>query len=389
MADTGAIFLAKNLLEEKVLLRRPPSGSRAGKACTSAYARELSSTTKSSKLFQTNHSLPPRPATKDGKQTSDIKNMYTGMKKRIQSAHPKLESSQGHSAYYDTGQDSIDDRLKPNVYSLSEHKKVFGSNSDLITEAKGERCPYKLETSPREFLPGVLHKPCARQLPSSLKPLAPWLTPEIPPRLIGMSPRDGLIFLPGFPNDYEDLPTVPPVQNPEDDLPYKSKVKEPEPWAPKRYRYYRNPTPVLEDWMCKHAGQRQVKVFAKDGTLLHERFEGKRTADVVRKEIQELEDLMRGIGTEGGTSIVVQYQAEITKLKEMVDDTLARVIHRDTETEPEPTDYCGLRKFYKHHDAVMDQIKKQHELCVQELAELESDMEMEDEKRYFSKSVMS
>lgn len=46
---------------------------------------------------------------------------------------------------------------------------------------------------------------------------------------------------------------------------------------------------------------------------------------VVRKEIEELELLMKGIGSASGCSLVVQYQYEISKLQNMVENTLDRV----------------------------------------------------------------
>lgn len=43
----------------------------------------------------------------------------------------------------------------------------------------------------------------------------------------------------------------------------------------------------------------------------------------------------------------------------------------------------GLRQFYREHDEIMLEIRRQHSLCIQELAQLETEVEIESDRKYF------
>lgn len=153
----------------------------------------------------------------------------------------------------------------------------------------------------------------------------------------------------------------------------------------------------VDDWTCHHKHRVQptvppLQIYDPDGRLMHETAHQRRTVGVVRKEIEELELLMKGIGSASGCSLVVQYQYEISKLQNMVENTLDRVEEiekRERERlealESQQKDYCGLRKFYKEHDEVIRQIRLQHSKCVRELAILERDLKIDSSRAHFRK----
>ena len=43
----------------------------------------------------------------------------------------------------------------------------------------------------------------------------------------------------------------------------------------------------------------------------------------------------------------------------------------------------GLRDFYQNHDEVMSQLRQQHMLCMQELASLTGDLDMNTARQHF------
>lgn len=229
-------------------------------------------------------------------------------------------------------------------------------------------------------------------VPSTLRPILPWLTSGIPKEWIGVDPSQCLVFLPSLLRmpDPGSLPCVPAPMAPSDPLPHHGRVVPSDEKPPALVRKYAHPwTKVpVEEWVCRHGGSRgkhsQIQIYSQDGKLLHQSRTGRRTADTVRREITELEDLMKGIGTADGTSIIVRYQADINKLQEMLGQIMGRVEEierREAEKNkvPEPSDYSGVRAFLEHHEEVIKVIEARHRECVQELALLENDIETDTE----------
>ncbi|XP_021350526.1 uncharacterized protein LOC110448557 isoform X2 [Mizuhopecten yessoensis] len=291
----------------------------------------------------------------------------------------------------DVGSDEKDkekeDRLKPSVFGLEKKRHIFGSTGD-VSDAQSATVsfPYKLSTE----TPGMLEITAGtengkRSLPEDLEPLRPWLTEDIMEDFMGVDPKKCLVFLPSLiGQDLSDIPEVPPPQSIETELSYKEKIFPPE--APKKYEHPSfNKKPLVEDWVCEHS-KTHSRIYGADGSILHERFQGQRTSGVVRKELKELEELMKGIGTMDTDCSIVKYQAEIEKYRITHAQTMALIPERLLIT-PRPADIFGIREFCQEHDVIIQQIKEQHKLCLEELATLEVDAGIESERKYFKHQV--
>ncbi|XP_033747140.1 uncharacterized protein LOC117332352 isoform X2 [Pecten maximus] len=285
-----------------------------------------------------------------------------------------------------------EERLKPLVFGLEKKRQIFGSTAEgLDAQSATESFPYKLSTEPEGMLQltdGTENR--KRSLPEDLEPLRPWLTEDIIEDFIGVDPKNCLVFLPSLiGQDLTDIPEVPPPQNIEDELPYKEKIIPPE--APKKYEHPSfNKKPLVEDWVCEHS-KSHSRIYGEDGSILHDkksrrRFQGQRTSGVVRKEIKELEELMKGIGTLDTDCSIVKYQAEIDKYRLTHAQTMAMIPERLLNS-PRPIDTFGIREFCQQHDGIMHQIKEQHKLCLEELATLEVEAGIESERKYFKHQV--
>ncbi|XP_069124478.1 uncharacterized protein [Argopecten irradians] len=297
-----------------------------------------------------------------------------------------------------------EERLKPSVYGLEKKRQIFGSASEgLDSQSAPESFPYKLSTEPEGMLQitdGSENR--KRSLPEDLEPLRPWLTEDIMEDFIGVDPKTCLVFLPSLiGQDLSDIPEVPPPQSIEAELPYKEKIIPPE--APKKYEHpffdgglelhlqgQVNKKPLVEDWVCEHS-KTHSRIYGEDGSILHDkkgrrRFQGQRTSGVVRKEIKELEELMKGIGTLDTDCSIVKYQAEIDKYRLTHAQTMAMIPERLLKS-PRPVDTFGVREFCQQHDNIMQQIKEQHKLCLEELATLEVEAGIESERKYFKHQI--
>ena len=49
----------------------------------------------------------------------------------------------------------------------------------------------------------------------------------------------------------------------------------------------------------------------------------------------------------------------------------------------------GLRQFYREHDEIMLEIRHQHSLCIQELAQIETEAEIDSARKYFKHVVLN
>lgn len=83
--------------------------------------------------------------------------------------------------------------------------------------------------------------------------------------------------------------------------------------------------------------------------------------------------------------MLVRYQAEIDNFRKMYEDTMAKIPDRYKYPPEPPEDMFGLRQFYKEHDEVIREIKREHSICLQELALLEVDAGIESDRKYFKK----
>ncbi|CAH1793938.1 unnamed protein product, partial [Owenia fusiformis] len=424
--EDKVVNIARNIVENKVLPQRPPSSNKRGRHEVCAYTKELSNTTKNYKhppsqihASSTKTNTPKKTnrvqsakarmvtttAEKDTQQLAliintrdrpksaasvpalDLSNLVINEKQTKDKVKQTLRLKNNY-----TDIQSFGNALKPSVSGYNANDE-WCYDDETFRDTK-EFCPFKLTEKDPDYMyvPDDSYSDQGYEdnfdikMPSTLRPLAPWLTENIPPEWTGLAPAGCLMFLPSLASQMTDLPIVPPpVMDSDAELPYIEKIVQPEPWAPKKYDHPFH-SRKTKDWVCKHRKHKRVKIFTEDGRLLHEKQVEGRTANVVRREILELENLLKGIGDANSNCSIVQYQAEITRLKHMADDTLANVPNRHVdEPEEEITDYCGLREYYKHHDEVMKQIRKEHEQCLEELAVLEADIIEDVNERHFSK----
>ncbi|XP_074648403.1 uncharacterized protein LOC141903919 isoform X2 [Tubulanus polymorphus] len=288
---------------------------------------------------------------------------------------------------------SKNDALQPCVFGFKSQKCISGNEATILEQKPSE---FQLDESDlivhgdRKSVDQV--KKDFGIIPSTLRPLLPWLCEDVPRELTGFDSTNCLSFLPSLLGQTEDLPCVPNLlQSPNDPLPCSYVIPPEQPWKPKKYRYCWPKSNFTESLAASSA---KIKLYNKDGDLLFEQQNNGRTCDVVRKEIIELEKLIQGIGTDGSPCLVVQFQADITKLKSMVDDTntmleadIFRRNHRSRLDNPEVTeDHFGLRQFYADHESIIRQIRIQHAICCRELALLEQELNINE--KHFSDTYM-
>ncbi|KAL3876345.1 hypothetical protein ACJMK2_034204 [Sinanodonta woodiana] len=284
--------------------------------------------------------------------------------------------------------------LKPSVYGLKNQRQVYGSTPNLQdANVTYQSFPYKLADD-NDQRSSNMQLVVQRPIPQTLVPLQPWLT-ESDGRLeevIGIDPAQCLVFLPLLPEDIDDLPEVPEPHTVEEDLPFTDDLTSPRPWNPKKYPhpFYDNREP-MEEWICKHRGKCFHDPYVEDNWMgqcaSHDRTAtyvgGQRKLETVRKEILDLENLMRGLGTTDSDCMIVRYQAEITKLQN--DLVLAfEMCPQDLLYPKEPVDTFGLRKFYKKHDEILSEIRERHAQCLKELAVLEKEAGIETDRQHFN-----
>lgn len=277
-------------------------------------------------------------------------------------------------------------QLMPCVYGLQNHRQYYGSMPDLSSaNCNYEQFPYKITHTKKNL--AIEYSMKQSDIPTTLEPLLPWLQKDVPADVLGVSAEHCLVFL--APANWQDLPEVPEPQSMEDDLPYILDVTTPKPWNPKKYPHYSCKQPV-EDWVCKHGAH----VTAADHEEVNShtvyrqtfRIPRMRTADIIKKEILDLENLLKGIGSKESDCGMVQYQSEISAFQSMLNDTLEMVPERLKNPKPQsPKDRFGLNKMCAEHDVIISNIIQRVKECREELAEVEKEAGIETARQYFRK----
>ncbi|WAQ95315.1 hypothetical protein MAR_028005 [Mya arenaria] len=263
--------------------------------------------------------------------------------------------------------------LKPSIYGLQRNRHFYGSAPDLTsTDSNLEQFPYKCSDECVDKTDNGPTQSDKRTTPATLDPLLPWLQHNIPDGALGVDPSQCLVFL--TPVDWEALPEVPDELGAEEDLPYVRDITSPKPW---------NKQPV-EEWVCQHG---QTPVPPGEGNVIYRHtvnMPRMRTADVVRKEITELENLMKGVGRQESECGMVQYQSEIAAFKQALQDTLELVPER-LKNPPEPVDTFGMKKIFTDHDSAIQGIEARVNECRAELADLELEAGISTARRHFTR----
>ncbi|XP_020629553.1 uncharacterized protein LOC110066662 isoform X1 [Orbicella faveolata] len=142
-----------------------------------------------------------------------------------------------------------------------------------------------------------------RCLPRGLVTLQEWLTEDVPSDWPAqLTAKHSFVFLEHVQMD--NLQAVPPVQQPDDLLIY-TPVPQIKKFKPPKPRF--QPFPQDEELRCKH---RSEPVDAKSiQPSSHDAFEGMRTADIIRQEIEDLERLLQG-----NTARKKKPSSEVTRL---------------------------------------------------------------------------
>ncbi|XP_060568082.1 uncharacterized protein LOC132726744 [Ruditapes philippinarum] len=170
----------------------------------------------------------------------------------------------------------------------------------------------------------------------------------------------------------------------EEDLPYVQDITSPKPWNPKKYPYYSCKQPV-EDWVCKHRSHSTTD--SDDTKTIYRqtfRIPRMRTADIVKKEITDLENLLKGVGNKDSNCSMVNYQSEIISFQNLLNDTLEMVPERLKNPPPEsPKDRFGLHKMVAEHDIIIQNIEQRVQECRQELAVIEQEAGIDTARQHF------
>ncbi|XP_077864104.1 uncharacterized protein LOC144349428 [Saccoglossus kowalevskii] len=302
-----------------------------------------------------------RPQSAKVKETTSL----ISLRKRPTSAKARLDSGVSKEP------------LKTKTLELETHV-VPKEKSRSVEDEKGLEFPYKLVDKKDAVVIPTEEVKCnqkRKDIPKGISMLAPYLTENIPPEWCGVDPASCLVFLPSLLCYIDDdLPLVPPIQQSSDTIPYSSVQEPTKPYDPKKLFHYT---------MNKNKGEDEsvlcddVNIYSKDGTLLHDhsKYNGRRTRDVIEQEIEDLEQLLQGIGRAESDNIIVQYQYDINLLQREVRKTLRQTRH--IRSPEDPPDLFGLKEFCKEHDKIIARIKHQRELCVQELSEIEAELGMQ------------
>ncbi|XP_022108421.1 uncharacterized protein LOC110988839 isoform X2 [Acanthaster planci] len=223
-----------------------------------------------------------------------------------------------------------------------------------------------------------------RTIPEGIAQLRPWLTEDVPVDWCGVDASSCLIFLPSLCQQLDDLPIVPPIQHSEDVLPHTVIPPPPKPFDPKKLFHYNVEKHIPPEPTYESRSQTRTRrgIYAADGSLLYdeEKYSVNRTEEIIRKEIEDLENLLHGIGNADSSNVMVQYQADISKLQWTVKDTLVKCYqiesHFQKDKPEEQPDLFGLRAYIKEKEAILNQIRARREACMMELERLESEVGM-------------
>ncbi|KAK7111134.1 uncharacterized protein [Littorina saxatilis] len=114
-------------------------------------------------------------------------------------------------------EDSVPDDLKPSVFGYMLKRQVYGSNPNIFTSSLLALQPgamFKLDGHGGGHCKGECNGDnsrttgTARNIPSHMEPLHPWLHQTMSQEVIGADPAKCLVFLP-LNQSYDDLPIVP------------------------------------------------------------------------------------------------------------------------------------------------------------------------------------
>lgn len=209
------------------------------------------------------------------------------------------------------------------------------------------------------------------RLPSSAHSLEPWITEQDLEPWIGIpaDPNCFVILPSGF---HPDANCLPPLQSHEDSL-LERPVQEIKKYVPPKILHNYNYTENEDSFQCHHDRKQCGKSEPREIT------KRLRTSEFIRQEIEDLEQLLQGYGNPNSSSIVNRYQYEITKLKEMVIETLRDyTFDVDIPEELESTIFHGdLFEFLARHDEIIAAIKEKRDACMKELARLEQELQQQ------------
>ncbi|KAI8796397.1 CAunnamed protein product [Biomphalaria glabrata] len=207
-----------------------------------------------------------------------------------------------------------------------------------------------------------------KKLPSTLRPLEPWLKHSTAIEVVGLEASKCWVFLS---HDYEseDLPELPAPQSANQDLPYTCIVETPRKPVRKKYKHaVVNGDFEKED---KNHNHKRKENESSSISFIRNVLAQNGAREIVR-EIQELEDLMKGIVSKNSTCSFVQFQDEILKAKSLAARLTTK---KHVSKASEKTDTFGLLKLYKDHDEIMKLLLRRRDHCLQDLAKLCADVE--------------
>ncbi|KAL9951287.1 hypothetical protein ACROYT_G043925 [Oculina patagonica] len=332
--DPEAYDIARGLYDSKVNIKRPPSAAQHG-----VY-------TASCRGPPTQANLKPRPISAKARITTErVGEKATATPK----PRPPWRPFSGHAA-------------------LNRRTLLINKDTDNGNTMMEEELHCDLPSLPKVYKD--------RCLPRGLVFLQEWLTEDVPSDwLTQLTPKHSFVFLPCTQSgecDMDNLPAVPPVQQPVDLLIYT-----PEPqiktFKPPKPRF--QPFVEDEEMRCKH---RRDSMNAKPSQAsLHDTFEGMRTADIIRQEIEDLERLLQGIGNPKGSSVVVRYQHDINYLRDMVRSTVELYDFSEEARSLTPVAASfqeDLVRYPEQHDQIVLTIKQRRDQCVRELADIEQEI---------------
>ncbi|XP_055877882.1 uncharacterized protein LOC106063835 isoform X2 [Biomphalaria glabrata] len=246
------------------------------------------------------------------------------------------------------------------IYNVKQELSDNKLNDDLTNLALGT----KLEDSENK----KNLKSNERKLPSTLRPLEPWLKHSTAIEVVGLEASKCWVFLS---HDYEseDLPELPAPQSANQDLPYTCIVETPRKPVRKKYKHaVVNGHFETED---KNHYHKRKENESSSISFIRNVLAQNGAREIVR-EIQELEDLMKGIVSKNSTCSFVQFQDEILKAKSLAARLTTK---KHVSKASEKTDTFGLLKLYKDHDEIMKLLLRRRDHCLQDLAKLCADVE--------------
>lgn len=212
--------------------------------------------------------------------------------------------------------------------------------------------------------------PDLARLPRGVEILEPWINEEFCEEWIGVN-AGANCFIMIQPCDFDHpVECLPPLQKADEPL-LERPIEEVKKYvAPKILHNYNYPQKENQ-YQCQHEQKQDAKVDPRRTT------QRLRTSEIIKQEIEDLERLLQGYGNPNSSSIVNRYQYEITKLKEMVVETL-REYHIDEDLPQEKLETSVIQgdlfEFIARHEEVITAIKEKRDACLKELAKLEQEL---------------